>query len=123
MAVEVVPGAVVVGGGPGVGMAGGDLGVAERNAGVEGVGDRRVTQRVRADPPRDAGLARPGRPSGRRRGGRRQPGAQKQDQGPVVALAAAGLEGAEDGDGERHGGGLVALADEAEDAVAMRVSA
>ena len=49
VAVEVASGAVVVLGGPGVGMAGEDLGVAERNAGVEGVGDRRMTERVRAD--------------------------------------------------------------------------
>jgi hypothetical protein len=48
VAVEVAVGAVVVLGGAGVGVSGQDLGVAERDAGVEGVGDRRVTQGVRA---------------------------------------------------------------------------
>jgi hypothetical protein len=37
-----------------VGVAGEDLGVAQWNAGVEGVGDRRVPQRVRADVAGDA---------------------------------------------------------------------
>ena len=58
VAVEVAPCAVVVLGGPGVGMAGEDLGVAERHAGVEGVGDRRVTERVRADVTGDPGSLR-----------------------------------------------------------------
>jgi hypothetical protein len=43
VAVEVASCAVVVLGGSGVCMSGEDLGVAERDAGVEGVGDRRVT--------------------------------------------------------------------------------
>jgi len=55
VSVEVAAGAVVVLGGAGVGVAGEDLGVAQRNAGVEGVGDRGVPQRVRADVPWDAG--------------------------------------------------------------------
>ena len=46
VAVEVAAGAVVVLGGPGVGMAGEDLGVAEWHAGVEGVGDRGMAERV-----------------------------------------------------------------------------
>ena len=49
MSVEVAAGAVVVLGGSWVGVAGEDLRVTERHAGVEGVGDRGVTQRVRAD--------------------------------------------------------------------------
>ena len=40
MAVEVAAGAVVVLGGAWVGVASQDLGIAERHAGVQGVGDR-----------------------------------------------------------------------------------
>ncbi len=42
LAVEVAAGAVVVLGGAWVGVSGEDLGIPERNSGVEGVGDRRV---------------------------------------------------------------------------------
>jgi hypothetical protein len=55
VAIEVATCAVIVLGGPGVGMSGKDLGVPERDTGVEGVGDRGVPQRVRADTPRDPG--------------------------------------------------------------------
>ena len=44
-------------------------------------------------------------------------GDRPQDQRPVGALAAAGLQDPEHRDGERHGGGLVALADQVQDAV------
>ena len=53
MPVEVAAGAVVVLGGAGVGVPGEDLGIAQRHSGVQGVGDRGVTQRVGADVPRD----------------------------------------------------------------------
>src|SRR3954467_14933104 len=53
VAVQVATGAVVVLGSPGVGMAGQDLNVAKRNAGIEGVRDRGMTERVRADVTRD----------------------------------------------------------------------
>ena len=46
MAVEVAAGAVVVLGGSWVGVTSEDLRVAEWHAGVECVGDRRMTQRV-----------------------------------------------------------------------------
>ena len=49
VSVEVASVAVVVLGGAGVGVAGEYLGVAEWDAGVEGVGDRGVPQRVGAD--------------------------------------------------------------------------
>src|SRR5665647_505555 len=55
VSVEVAAGAVVVLGGAGVGVAGKDLGVAQRDTSIEGVGDRRVPQGVRADVPWDAG--------------------------------------------------------------------
>ena len=42
--VEVAAGAVVVLGGSGVCVSGEDLGIAQRDPGVEGVGDRRMTQ-------------------------------------------------------------------------------
>jgi hypothetical protein len=46
VAVEVAAGAVVVLGGAGVGVPGEDLRIAERDTGVERVGDRGVPQRV-----------------------------------------------------------------------------
>jgi hypothetical protein len=49
VAVEVAAGAVVVLGGAGVGVAGEYLRVAQRHAGVEGVGDRGVPQGVGTD--------------------------------------------------------------------------
>jgi len=55
VAVEVAAGTVVVLGSPWVGVPGQDLGVAEGHAGVEGVGDGGVPQRVGADVTRDAG--------------------------------------------------------------------
>ena len=48
VAVEVAAGAVVVLGGSRIGMSSEDLRVTQRDPGVEGVGDRRVSQRVRA---------------------------------------------------------------------------
>ena len=47
VAVEVAAGAVVVLGGSGVGVPSEDLGVAQGDAGIEGVGDRGMPQRVR----------------------------------------------------------------------------
>ena len=104
MPVEVAASAVIVLGGPGVGMAGEDLGVAERNTGVEGVGNGRVTQRVRADVTRDPGSLRdtgdhPVRVAPVDRPARR--GAQDQRTGGP--LAAARLQDAEDRDSQRHG--------------------
>jgi hypothetical protein len=40
-------------GGPGVGVAGQDLRIAQRDAGIQRIGYRGVPQRVRADMPRD----------------------------------------------------------------------
>ena len=48
MAVEVLAGAVVAHGGAWVGVAGGDLHVAEADAGVEHGGDESVAKHVRA---------------------------------------------------------------------------
>ena len=53
--VEVVAGAIVVLGSAWVGVPGQDLSVSERYACVEGVGDGRVSQGVRADVAWDAG--------------------------------------------------------------------
>jgi hypothetical protein len=53
--VEVAASAVVVLGGAWVGVPSQDLGIPERNAGVEGVGDRDMAQRVRADMAGNAG--------------------------------------------------------------------
>jgi hypothetical protein len=46
VSVEVLAGAVVADGGAGAGVAGGDLDVAEADAGVEDGGDERVPQQV-----------------------------------------------------------------------------
>ena len=54
MAVEVSAGAVVMLGGPWIGVPGQDLGIAQRHPGVQSVGDRSMPQRVRADVARDA---------------------------------------------------------------------
>ena len=50
VAVEVAPGAVVAGGGAGVSVAGGDLDVAEADAGVEHGRDEGMAQHVRVHP-------------------------------------------------------------------------
>ena len=47
-------------------------------------------------------------------------GYRSQYQRPAGALAAAGLQDAEQQDGQRHGGGLVALADQVEDPVSAQ---
>jgi hypothetical protein len=96
-----------------VGVAGQDLGVSERDACVEGVGDGGVPQGVRADVPWNAGdrgdpgdhPVRVATVDGLLRNG-------SQDEGSGGALAAAGFQDAEDGHGDRHGGGLVALPDQ-----------
>jgi hypothetical protein len=51
VAVEVAACPVVMLGRPGIGVPGEDLRVAERDAGIESVGDGSVPQRVRADVP------------------------------------------------------------------------
>jgi hypothetical protein len=118
VAVEVASGSVVVLGRSRVGVAGEDLCVPQRDAGVEGVGDGSVPQGV--------GLMclgmpatplRSGAPSGRRRGG--------QSVSPIWAAGSAarrsagrgGLEDQDQRDGQRHGGGLAACADQMQDAV------
>jgi hypothetical protein len=58
VSIEVPAGAVVVLGCARVGVSGEDLGVSERHACVEGVGDGGVPQRVRADVALDAGDVR-----------------------------------------------------------------
>ena len=118
VAVEVAPGAVVVLGGPGVGMAGEDLGVAERDAGVEGVGDRRMPQRVRADVTGDPGSLRDPRDhSVGIAAVDRLARHRSQDQRTGGPFAAAGLQDSEDRDGQWHGRGLVALAHQVQDPV------
>jgi hypothetical protein len=121
VSVEVAAGAVVVLGGAGVGVAGEDLGVSEGHAGVEGIGDRGVPQRVRADVPRDAsGFRDPGDHAVGVASVDGLAGDRSQDQWPVGALAAAGFQNAQDGDGQRHGGGLVALADQVQHPVSAQ---
>ena len=100
MPVEVAAGAVPVLSGARVGVAGEDLGVAERHSGVEGVGDGGVPQGVRADVTgnaRDLGdaddhavaVASVDRVVRQR----------SQDQRTLGAFASAGLQDPEDRDG------------------------
>ena len=118
VAVEVAAGAVVVLGGAWVGVASEYLYVSQGNSGVEGVGDRSVAQGVRADVSRDAGgLGDPEHHPVDVASVDRLAGGWPQDQRPVVALSAAGLEDPEHRYGERHGGGLAALANQVQDAV------
>ena len=123
VAVEISAGAVVVLGGAGVGVAGEDLGVAQGHACVEGVGDGGVPQGVRADVARDAGgLGDPGHHAVGVAAVDRVAGEPAEDQPTFGALAAAGLEDPEDGDGQGPGGGLAALADQVQHAVPRSVS-
>lgn len=49
-------------------------------------------------------------------------GVGPEDERPLGAFAAARLEDSQDGDSQWHGGGLVAFADEVQDAVTPQVS-
>jgi hypothetical protein len=119
VAVEVATRPVVVLGGPGIGVPRQDLRVPERDPGVEGVGDRGVPQRMWADVPRDPGRLRDSLDHSVRVASVDWVACQwAQDQRPGGAFAAAGLEHSQDGHGDGHGGGLVALADQVQDAVA-----
>jgi hypothetical protein len=93
MSVQVASGPVVVLGGAWVGVAGEDLGVAERDAGIECVGDRGVTQRVWADVPRDASdLRDPGNHAVGVAAVDRPTRDRAQDQQSGCALVAAGFQ-------------------------------
>jgi len=121
VSVEVASGAVVVLGGAGIGVASEDLGVAQGDASVEGVGDRGVPQRVGADVPRDlSGFRDPNDHAVCIASVNRLPGDRSQHQSPAGALPPAGLQDAQDGDGERHGGGLVALTDQVQHPVSAQ---
>jgi len=108
-------------GGAGVGVTGEDLGVTQGDARIQGVGDRGVPQRVRADVPRDASdLRDPGDHAVGVASVDGLAGNRSQDQWPAGALAATGFQNAQDGDSERHGGGLVALADQVQHPVSAQ---
>ena len=99
--------------GAGVGVPGEDLGIAQRRAGVEGIGDGRVAQRVRADVPgHPGGFRDPAHHSVAVAAVDRLARDRAQDQGSVGAFSTARLENAQDRDGQRHGRWLVALADQ-----------
>jgi hypothetical protein len=100
VAVEVAPSSVVVLGGAWVGVSGQDLGVAERDSGVEGVGDGCVAQGVGADVARDA--RGPGDPDHHPVDVAPVDGPSReraQDQRSFGALSAASLQSAEYRDG------------------------
>jgi hypothetical protein len=93
VSVEVAPSAVVVLGGSRVGVTGHDLSVTERDAGVKGVGDRRMPQRMWADVPWDAGgLGDASHHPVNVAPFNRPPGTRAQDQRPCGTIAAAGLQ-------------------------------
>jgi len=121
VAVEISSGTVVVFGGSRVGVPGEDLGVPQRDASVEGVGDGGVAQRVRADVsgdrcgPGDA-LDHPIHVTSINR----LAGERTQDERSGAPLASACLEHSKNRDSDWHGGGLVALADYVQDAVAAQ---
>lgn len=118
MSVEVSAGVVVVLGCAWVGVPRQDLRVAERDAGVEGVGDGGVTQRVWADVSRDArDLGDPHNHQVDVSAVDGIPRAGSQDERPLGSLSSAGLEDTKYGDRGWHGGGLVAFPDQAKDSV------
>jgi hypothetical protein len=111
VAVEVAAGTVVVLGGSRIGVSREYLVVTERDPCVKGVGDRRMSKRVRADVTGDAsGLRDPQHHPVDVAAVDRRPRLGSQDQRSGDALTAAGLQNPQDRDGQRHSGGLVALA-------------
>ena len=121
MPVEVASGAVGVLGGAGVGVSGEDRRVAQRDAGIKGIGDRGMPKRVGADVPGDArGLGDPGDHAVDVAPIDGMAGDWSQDQRAAGALATAGLQDTEHGDSQRHRGGLVALADEVQHPIAAK---
>lgn len=111
--VEVAASAVVVLSRAWVGVPSQDLGVSEWNTCVEGVGDGGVPQGVRADVAGDAGDLRDSgdHPVGVAAvDGIARDGSE--DEWSGGSLAAAGFQDLEDWHGDRHGGGLVAFADQ-----------
>src|SRR3954453_9642398 len=118
---EVVAVAVVAAGGAGVGVADGVLHVAQWDAFVEGGGDEGGAHGVRADPfgVGDAGVA--GEAAEEAPGGDPVEGGAGGggEDGPVGALADAGVERDEHARSEWGGGALVALAAVAQHPVAL----
>jgi hypothetical protein len=104
----------------GVGVSGGDLDVAQVDAGVEHRGDEGVPQHVRVQPrhPHPRGLGQPSQPAG---GGvpvhpRPAAGAQDRPHRPVVDRE---IDGPSDRGWEGDEDDLAALPDDAQDAVAV----
>jgi hypothetical protein len=87
--VEVVPGAVIAAGGAGVGVTGEVLHVSERDTGVQGGGDRRVAQAVRAALVRGGDAGGAGEPPISRQtvGSPRRPPSRLRKTGPVARPA------------------------------------
>lgn len=115
MTVEVAARPVVMLSGAWVGMAGQDLRIAQRDACVQGIRDRRVTQRMWADVSwdlcdlRDPDNHPVGIPSVDRFARVRT-----ENQRPGRSFAAACLEHSKHGDGDGHSRRLVAFADQME---------
>ena len=121
MAVKVLAGSVVAHGGAGVGVACGDLDVAEVDSGVEHGGDVGVAKHVRVHPRGgDAGgLGEVTQSSCGAVAGHAGAAAVSKDRADRRRLVDGAVDGPSDGGWEWDGGELVALAMDGEDAVAV----
>ena len=120
VSVQVVSGAVVPAGGAGVGVAGEVLHVAERDTRVQGGGDRRVPQAVRAQLVRGGDARGAGQPADEPPdGGFAEAAAVPvEEDGAGGAAGEVGLQGADGGRGERLDAVFAALAGQAQYPVA-----
>ena len=123
MAVEVVAGSVVAHGGSGVGVAGGDLDVAEVDAGVEHCGDVGVAEHVRMQRrhPHPGCLGEVAEAAGGRVPVHPLSAGVEQDR-PRGSVADRGIQSSADGGWQGDEGGLVALAEHSQNAVAVFVA-
>ena len=120
MAVEVVAGSVVAHGGAGIGVAGGDLHVAEVDAGVEHGRDVGVAEHVRVQwrHPHPGRRSQGAQPSGGGMSVHPDAAGVQQDR-TASAVADRLVEGSADRRWEWNEDGLAAFAEDPEDAVAM----
>ena len=120
MAVELVAGSVIAHRGSGVGVAGGDLDVAEVDAGIEHGGDGGVAEHVRMDRrhPHTGGLSEDAKPTG---GGVpvHASATGVEQEWPGVTSADRLVESAADSRWKWNEDRLAAFAEDAQNAVAM----
>jgi hypothetical protein len=120
VSVEVLAGAVVAHGGAWVGVAGGDLDVADADAGVEHGGDESVQKHVRMQPRISIPAVAARRRSRRVAACWVHPGAERVAHDRTVAAAVdCPIDGLSDGRRQRDQDDLAALAVDLEDAMAV----